>query len=445
MLKASSLLTGLFLLLTVLSCKEDPYEIGIDILPPNDTLSAYQTDTVTVIAYTVLQDSIRTDEFSYGLLGAIMDPVFGKTTSSMYTQLRLSTEGVTFGENPVLDSLVLVLYYQGYYGDTNTLEHVKVWELSQDLIKDSTYYSTETAATYSILLADQYYKPRPTDSVLVSGSLASPQLRINLSNKTNYLGNKILSAPQTALNTNDEFLKFFKGLAIQAFPVDKGGSFIQFTTSNLYSRLSVYYHNTDQGDSLQFDLVIDASTARFTAFDHFGYADASPAFRQQVLNGDTSLGADQLFVQPMGGTQLKVRMPYIRSLVKNGKIAISNAQLVFENPDRDTTLAPPEGLSLYLLDSAGSYGFVPDQAEGTSYFGGVYNTDTRTYSFRLTQYIQGLLTGDTTKNPYIYISAVNPLKNTVYTDRVVLNGTSPFDPSRFSGRLKLKLIFTKLR
>jgi hypothetical protein len=442
LLKASSLLSGLMLLLTLLSCRKEPYTVGIDILPPNDTLGVYQTDTVTVIAYTVLQDSIRTDEFTYGMLGAIMDPVFGKTTASMFTQVRLSTEGVTFGVNPVLDSIVLILFYEGYYGDTNTLQHVKVWELSQDIISDSAYYSNQSAATYSILLADQYFPPRPNDSILVSGYNVAPHLRINLSNKTNYLGNKILSAPQYVLNSNEEFMK---GLHIQALPVDEGGSFIKFKTSDLFSKLAVYYHNTDQGDSLRFDMVIDGSTARFTAFDHYGYAEASPAFRQQVLNGDTLLGMDQLFLQAMGGTLLKIHMPYLRSLVKNGKIAISNAQLVFENPGKDTVPGVPYALSLYRMDSTGAIGFLPDHEEGASYFGGTYDSENRTYSFRLTRHIQNILTGDTTQNPYLYISAVNPTKNILYYNRVVLNGTNPYNSSYYPGRLKLKLLYTKLR
>jgi hypothetical protein len=444
LLKASSLLSGIFLLIALLSCKKEPYQIGVDILPPGDTLGVYHTDTVTVVAYTVLQDSVRTDKSTYGMLGAIADPVYGKTTASAYTQIRLSTEGVTFGVNPVLDSLVLVFYYEGYYGDTNTLQHVKVWELSQDLHSDSTYYSNQSIETYSILLADEYYRPRPTDSVKVLGANVAPHLRVNLSNKSNYLGNKILSAPQYILNSNAEFVQFVKGLRIQSLPVDENGSFIKFRTSTLFSKLAVYYHN-QESDSLRFDMIIDASTARFTAFNHYGYADASPGFRQQVLNGDTMLGRDKLYVQAMGGTRIKLQMPYLRSLVKDGKIAISNAQLVFENPSRDTTLAVPATLSLYRLDSLGQVGFTIDQSEGTGYFGGGYNASSRTYSFRLTRYIQGILTGDTTQNSYLYISAVDPIKNILYYNQVTLNGTAPFNPFQDGGKLKLNLIYTKLR
>lgn len=444
MLKRYSLLSGLLLLLILYSCKEDPYEIGIDILPPTDTLGVYQTDTVTVFAYTILQDSIRTDESSYGLLGSISDPVFGKTSTSVYTQFMLSTEGIVFGVNPVLDSIVLVLYYDGYYGDTNILQRVKVWELSQDLTFDSSYYSNQSADTYGILLADQYYQPRPNDSVMILGYNVAPHLRINLGQKSHYLGNKILTAPQYALNANTEFVKFFKGLAIQSSPVDAGGSFVKFRTSDLFSKVALYYHN-QESDSLRFDMVIDGSAARFTGFNHYGYADADPEFRQQVLNHDTLLGMDKLFLQAMSGTRLKVHMPYLRSLVKNGRIAIANAQLVFENPDKDTTLVVPGGLSMYMLDSAGRFGLLTDYNEGASYFGGTYDSDKRTYSFRLTRHIQNILTGDTTKNPYLYISASDPLANILSYSRVVLNGTAPFNPSYRPGKVKLKLLYTKLR
>ncbi len=444
LLRVSLLLSGFLLLLALLSCRKEPYQVGIDILPPTDTLGVFQTDTVTVIAYTILQDSARTDESSYGLLGAIMDPVFGQTTATTYTQVRLSTEGVTFGDHPVLDSLVLVLYYEGYYGDTNTLQHVRVYELSADLSPDSSYYSNQTAGTYNLLLADQYYKPRPTDSVLLSGDTVAPHLRINLSNRTRYLGNKILSAPQYILNSNDEFVKFFKGVCIQALPVDQKGGLIKFRTSDLYSKIAVYYHNDDE-DSLRFDMYIDATIGRFTNFSHYGYADASPEFRQQVLNGDTSLGRDKLFLQAMAGTRIKVHMPYLRSLVKNGKIAINNAELVFENPVKDTTYQVPDGLSLYKMDSAGKIAFVVDYSEGAEYFGGTYVSGTRTYSFRLTRHIQNILSGDTTENPYLYISAIDPLKSVLYYNRVTLNGSAPYDPSLRGGRLKLRLLFTKLR
>ena len=72
---------GILLILALFSCKKDPYEIGIDLLPPSDTLNVLTTDTCTVEVFSVRQDSARSDEASSIKLGAMMDPVFGSTTS----------------------------------------------------------------------------------------------------------------------------------------------------------------------------------------------------------------------------------------------------------------------------------------------------------------------------------------------------------------------------
>ncbi|MCK7539472.1 MAG: hypothetical protein MZV63_55485 [Marinilabiliales bacterium] len=75
-----------------------------------------------------------------------------------------------------------------------------------------------------------------------------------------------------------------------------------------------------------------------------------------------------------------------------------------------------------------------DQSEGTGYFGGSYDSESRTYSFRLTRHIQNILTGDTTKNLDLYISAVNPLiKYPLHQPGRPQRRPSPYDPSRYPG------------
>ncbi|MCK7539474.1 MAG: DUF4270 domain-containing protein [Marinilabiliales bacterium] len=253
------------MLLTLLSCRKEPYEIGIDILPPTDTLSVYQTDTVTVIAYTELQDSIRTDEFTFGMVGAIMDPVFGKTTASIYTQVRLSTEGVTFGENPVLDSLVLVALLPRIlrrHEHASALESMGTEPGPYQRFRLLFVPDQLKAIPFCWLIS--ITSPGPHDSVLVLGYKVAPHLRINLSNNTNYLGNKILSAPRNVLTTNEEFIKFFKGLRIEALPVNRRRLIyqIQYGRPLLKDRRLLPQLPT-RGDSLRFDMVIDGRCRPF--------------------------------------------------------------------------------------------------------------------------------------------------------------------------------------
>ena len=123
----------LYILTHLTSCKKDPYTLGLSLLPPTDTLTVKTSDTATIIAYSVIQDSIRSDKTTTNMLGSLYDPVFGLTTASFCTQFLLSSEGTDFGINPVLDSVVLMLKYNSLYGDSNALQRVRVYELDEDI------------------------------------------------------------------------------------------------------------------------------------------------------------------------------------------------------------------------------------------------------------------------------------------------------------------------
>src|SRR5436190_2189751 len=101
-----TLLTAGFLFLA--ACN-DPEIIGLDVQPPNDRINLIYSDSTTITAYTVREDSLRTDETTYQLLGSYLDPVFGRTDASIFAQVTTVLPGVSFGDSTVLDSLVLSL------------------------------------------------------------------------------------------------------------------------------------------------------------------------------------------------------------------------------------------------------------------------------------------------------------------------------------------------
>lgn len=424
------------------SCKKDPYSIGLDLLPPADTLNIRMNDTSTIVAYSLLQDSIRTDKATTGILGSLMDPFFGKTTASFYSQFYLSTEAPSFGTNPLLDSLILILYYTGSYGDVSTIQNVKVYEISEDFFYDSTYYSNKRLQTYSNVLANFSFKPRPSDSLTIAGVKVAPQLRINLNHFSNYLGNKILSAPASALLTSADYVAFMKGLDVETTPLYSGGALLSFDIANSVSKLVIYYHN-NEGDSLHFDMPINAQCAYFNRIDHNKYIDASPDFKKEVLNHDTVTGRNKLFLQGLGGVWTKVRLPYIKNFEKGHPIAIHDALLVVKNYETDTTLQPPPELTIIKRDSLGNISNLIDYDEGAGYYGGTYNKTKRTYSFRITRHLQQVILG-TTKNYDLFIMVNNPTVNVLTPSRVMLNGTRPSLPVVSSDRIQLQIIYTKL-
>ena len=358
------LLSGVLLLS---ACKKENNNVGIDIQPPNDRLGVVKTDTSSVITYSQRVDSVRTDETSVSLLGSLYDPVFGTKTANIYTQFRLSQVAGTFGENPVLDSLILTLDYASIYGDSSATLTLDVYEMSEMIYIDSNYYSYYSTDYYPELIASKTFTANLVDSVVVDGDTLPPHVRINLSATNPAFAEKLLAAGPDDLNTQDNFLEYFNGLYLKVHEVSSGGAIISFDLLSSLSEMVMYYSN-DEEDSLDFYFGISSFAARYGQFQH-NYSVAQPVFREQVIDGDTSLGNTTCYVQSMAGVKTIIKFPHLRNMVSNGNIAINEARLFINVQEEDPLVKPASSLVLVKSDGEGGYTVLQDQLEGQSYFG----------------------------------------------------------------------------
>ena len=151
------LLNFLFLglgLLTIsfLSSCEKNNEFGIEINPDSNTLGAIYSDTFSLHTFSVISDSIRTDELNGpSPLGNYIDPVFGEVNASIITQIRLEQSYNFIPDNGdindiIVDSVVLYLAIDGHYGDIQE-QQFKVEILDEDIFKDSIYHNTTNVIT----------------------------------------------------------------------------------------------------------------------------------------------------------------------------------------------------------------------------------------------------------------------------------------------------------
>lgn len=108
-----ALLSGGLLIMSLNGCKNSD-EIGLNLTPPGERFQYVVDSTAVVTASTILQDSLTTEKRATSLLGCMNDPIFGRSTASLMTQLRLSSNEVDFGVNPLIDSVVVLLKYKGY-------------------------------------------------------------------------------------------------------------------------------------------------------------------------------------------------------------------------------------------------------------------------------------------------------------------------------------------
>lgn len=426
-------LTAVLLLLTLISCKKNE-EIGFEVQPPEDKIVVGFNDQGGITAYSIRDDSVKSDETLLNLLGSYHDQVFGTSTAGFYVQFRLSDNNVSFGTNPVADSIVLCMAYSGgYYGDINTVQSAKVYEVQQTFLLDSTYYSFNRFNCSSTDLYTGHFKPRPNDSVTIGSLTYAPHLRFRLDNS---LAQKFINASGTAdLADNPSFLLFFKGLYVVADPALINGAMLYFNLEDAQSKLILYYHNADH-DSLTYSFIINESSARVNTFDHYGYSGANHDFQMQIA-GDTSLGRQNLYLQGMCGVKTFLRFDSLKSMLNDGNVVINKAELIV-TPTASllNSYAQPDKLTLSKINSDGSLSFLPDQYYGTDYFGGSYNSSTGEYRFNIATYLQYLIRFDEYAGKGLYLSLSGSAIN---GSRLAING-----PGTSTSNLRLEISYTKL-
>lgn len=418
------------------SCAKDPGKIGTIVQPDDSWLKVRYSDTSTVFAHSVLIDSVRSDELTRNSVGYINDPVFGATKASFATKFLLSESGHSFGESPQFDSLVIQLVYTGAYGDTNTTLTLHTYLLDSPFYRDSVYFSNKVFDHDAFDYSNYSFMPRPHDSVHFDGDTLAPLIRMNLSNISESLGTKLLGASTTEMEDNDAFQDFFKGLYITPSTVSTEGALAYFDLTLTLSRMTIYYRNGN--DTLEYNYVISTSTARVNKYEH-DYTNASAQFKQQVINGDTTLGNQVFYTQGYGGVKTLIRIPYPTSWRNLKNVAINEAKLVLPGGDYGQFYGEPARLALVKILEDGTYDFLPDQYEGDNYFGGYYSSSSNKYEFRITRYIQSIISDSTQVDYGLYLfvnsGSVNP-------ESYIFNGPHPVvDTAR---RIKLEILYTDL-
>ncbi len=425
------------------SCSKEPGKIGFAIQPEDSKLGVGFVDTATIYAYSELIDSIRSDKLSVSAFGSLRDPVFGSTTAGFYTQFIPSSGGHSFGVERTLDSLVLQLYYEGYYGDTNTTLTAHTYEMLEGIHKDSVYYSNLQRTLNPIDYSNFVFVPALSDSVIINTDTIPPVLRLNLSDINPSLGEKLLNASEAEMDSLGTFQEFFKGLFIQSQPIYEDGAIIYFGLTSVNTKLSLYYSSkandtADLQDSLRYDYYISSTTATVNKYEH-DYNTAAPEFKSQVLYNDTLLGAQQFYAQGYGGVQSIVKIPYLNKWAQLGNIAINEAKLILPGVSNDEFFDAPYQMYLLEVGEDGLGVSLPDQAEGEFYFGGEYNEDQNSYEFRITRYIQSLISDTTQPNNGLYLFLFG---GSVHPERFIFKGNQiDADSSR---RLMLEILYTEL-
>lgn len=423
----------------VLNCKKDENFIGTEL--QNEEINVSKIDNFTIETYTTLADSLRADEISVSTLGSYNDIVTGKTTSSFFTQLRIPSDNLDFTAggpitNLILDSVVLSLEYQDYYGslDAQTFE---VYQMNEDMNIDSSYYNGRTFSnmgTDLVQAGNGTQTPDPTSTVYADGDSLPAQLRLRLDNS---FGQSILNESGNAtVADNASFVQFMKGLEVKVNNPSQAngeGAIFLMDLMSVNSKVTLYYRDTALNDTAQFELLINNFAARVNHNTH-DYSGTQVAAQL----ADSTLGQNEVFIHGLHGVKTEVNLSDILRLKDSG-IIINKAVLTMPVNDLASSPFDPNEQLIIIRNENDTKYLLPDQTmfsgqAGLDNVGGQYNETDHQYEFVITRYINNILTD---KFPN------NNLTLETSSSMVVPNRAVLFGHNSMTNKPKLTITYTK--
>ncbi len=321
------------------ACEEDFTPLGSGFINSLTLPEPYEVQNLAAYNDNIL--SVQSNTLNNYLLGQFNDPVFGNSDVSILSQLELQNTNPNFGEDPVLDSVILTLPLFSQVIDRNEENNKDIYRLdsifgdggfkisifeSNQFLSDvdpgedgdfenaQLYYSNQLAdfennientplfvsedimpseLTETQILFDQI------DSTTIDTLRVSPRIRLKLPN--DFFQEKILdNQNSTNLVSQSSFKNFLRGLYIKTGQLSNGGSMINLNLSAQDANIRLYYKSLRPPPSLEvendeelvetfnkFDLRFAGNTINF--YNNTNTLDLS--------NQDTTSGEENLFIK----------------------------------------------------------------------------------------------------------------------------------------------------
>jgi Domain of unknown function (DUF4270) len=428
------------LLLTIASCKKinEATELGAGLIPPVDNINTFETYLDIETDNQLMNDTTKVFYNDYMALGNISsDPDFGATHADAYFNISRSS----YFNNPFIhrdslvgiDSVILSLSYEAAYGDTNSTQTFRVYEVAQNAgFNDTTFYKYNQAdflTTGGELGSKSFQISKLDDSILHIRKRDTTKLanvmRIPLLNS---LGVRLSQYDTTntangGYRTDSIFKSLFRGLAVKA---DNGGNVLTYIdpASSEKTKLIVYYRLKVGGG------VIDTTS---TEFAHYTDGQANIIRRTPAGNWASYLSNglpldDRIFLQSAPGSFAQLRIPALdtfrNSVIHRAEIIVSPIAST-----QDNVFTYPQALFLDRINAANdtAYTFDTDMelAPGVgsftynfSLFGGLIKSDS-TYRFNISRYVQNIVT---TRSPNYKLRLYAPVRAFVYSPAAKVGG-----------------------
>lgn len=482
------------------SCtKLDTTTLGSDLIPVVDNVNTF-ADTFAIDAIQRSPtDTTVVDILDDHALGNISnDPLFGKTEAKVFLNVKpdrypfLLSPADTI--TPLLDSVVLCLSYQGFWGDSSVIQQLQVNEITDGNFRDKidTIYNTDhqpAGIGAQVAPLKPVYMPDLNKYIVYANKRDSVrnQIRIKLDSATYgarlFGSDTSLTGPGNHAFRNDSiFRREFIGFAIKAVS-GTGNALMYVNLADTNTKLEIHYRlkSATKTDTVYKSFKVATTTSTFAKIDKS--PSANYIKRDRTGTPSASPGFGEVYLQTQPGTYADLSIP---ALTNYSNRIIHRAEIIVEQiPDVDSKLFPPPNfLYIDLKDSAASgsapakykpvyidlnptspydpdykvTSFYPTGGPDFAYFGGFANKKTGSlgaeityYNFNVTRYVQRMVI-DSSRNydlrlfaPYRfrypqYSGGFIPYNNSVGLGRLrVGNGLNP------NYKMRIRIIYSPIK
>lgn len=337
---------------SIVSCEDENLGLGSGLVGGDAEGNVASYD---VIAYNERFDSLRSDQtvLQNALLGVFEEPVFGKTKASFITQVRLGTTSPTFGTNPTVDSVHLIIptyvksstdsvrtdtinltnrgakpvdsdtilirkiyKVDSIYGRRDDSITLKVRDINSVLYANKAYYSndSEIGINSQVLGQATVSKEVRNNTIKVkngSSNIYEELVGYKISLDTNYFRDKIIGNEKTGLlEDHATFIRrVIQGLEISV--EENNGFLFAFNPTNI--QLKMYYSNDgDEGKRNNLNIAFNVnnlwtSGGSNVQINKIAHGNQGQAFLNNLTNVDKTNGQARLFLNGADGTRVHVK------------------------------------------------------------------------------------------------------------------------------------------
>ncbi len=383
------------------ACKKNWNELGSQLISQGELTLKF--DSLQIKASIHKEDSLSSLNTSTSFLGSVNEADFGISNASVYTEFRMPSSDVNFGEGALVDSMILSFKIDSYYGDTTSTLDINVYEMLEQ-ISSSTTNSEGEDSTITIYTSHDFEINNSSLSTLAYTTMPSKSKTVAIEMENDF-AQSFLDADPTNFEDNTAFQEFFNGLYITCAQVGTSGILLELDLLDVESKMTLYYHNTES-DSLSYDFQINSNADRMTHWSH----DYTSTNIEALLSEEE---LETAYIQGGAGLRTYLTLPSFEHL-RDSNYVIHKAELTIPYffSESDTLFSIPNKLGLAAVNSQGKLELLTEDQniQGASYFNGNANVLEQTYTFNIARYIHKVVAEGYTDKLALYVpsSVLNP-------------------------------------